>query len=134
MTDGEEFRRVLDVVLCDVRAQCSVRPDVRAAEDGYPGLMLYAPDGSGQGVYWGSDDRPGARLAEVADQVQEWAVEALWGEAKSAVWPHCPVHPDSHPLSATVVEGVAVWVCAKAPKGAAPVSRVGELPPRGVDA
>jgi hypothetical protein len=108
--------------------------------------MLYAPDGSGQGVYWGPDDRPGVRLAEVADQVQEWAVEALWGAGKPAVWPHCPVHPGSHPLAATVVEGVAVWVCPKAPKasrapragkvpeaskGEAPVCAIGELPPRG---
>ncbi|WP_406171683.1 hypothetical protein [Streptomyces sp. NBC_00996] len=124
----DEFARVLETVLRDLRAQCSVQPDVREPEDDYPGLMLHAPDGSGQGVYWGPDDRPGVRLAEVADQVQEWAVEALWTEGESAVWPRCPAHPDSHPSAATVVEGVAVWVC---PKTGVSVSRIGELPPLG---
>ncbi|MER7689564.1 hypothetical protein [Streptomyces sp. NPDC097610] len=121
MTADDAFRRALDAVLRDLRAQCSVQPDVREPEDDYPGLILYAPDGSGQGVY-------GVGLAEVADGVQDWAVEALWAEGESAVWPPCPAHPDSHPLSATVVEGVAVWVCPK--EGEVPVCPIGELPPR----
>jgi hypothetical protein len=121
VTAGDAFRRALEAVLRDLRAQCSVRPDVREPEDDYPGLILYAPDGSGQGVY-------GVGLAEVADGVQDWAVEALWAEGESAVWPECPAHPDSHPLSATVVEEVAVWVCPQG--GEVPVCPIGELPPR----
>lgn len=80
---GDAFRRDLETVLRDLRAQCSVRPDVREPEDDYPGLILYAPDGSGQGVH-------GAGLAEVADGVQDWAVEALWAEGESAVCPNAP--------------------------------------------
>ncbi|MGW4975561.1 hypothetical protein [Streptomyces mirabilis] len=122
MTAADDaFRRALETVLRDLRAQCSVQPDVREPEGDYPGLMLYAPDGSGQGVH-------GVGLAEVADGVQDWAVEALWGEGKPAVWPECSAHPDSHPLGAAVVEGVAVWVCPK--EGAVPLYRIGELPPR----
>ncbi|MFE2567738.1 hypothetical protein [Streptomyces mirabilis] len=116
----DAFVRALETVLRDLRAQCSVRPDVREPEDDYPGFILYAPDGTGQGVY-------GVGLAEVADGVQDWAVEALWGEGKPAVWPECPAHPDSHPLGAAVVEEVAVWVCPK--EGEVPVYRIGELPP-----
>ncbi|WP_406331474.1 hypothetical protein [Streptomyces sp. NBC_00203] len=126
MTD-DEFARALETVLRDLRAQCSVQPDVREPEDDYQGVILWAPDGSGQGVGLGPGDSPAERLAGLADQVQDWAVEALWTEGESAVWPYCPWHPDSHPLTATVVEGAAVWVC---PKGGQQVAPIGELPPR----
>ncbi|MET7702318.1 hypothetical protein [Streptomyces sp. NPDC005485] len=127
MTADDEFTRALETVLKDLRAQCAVQPDVREPEDDYPGVILYAPDGSGQGVYAWPDERAGVRLAEVADGVQEWAVEALWGEGEPAVWPGCPAHPGSHPLNATVVDGVAVWVCPRDRER--PVGAVGELPP-----
>jgi hypothetical protein len=127
----DEFARVLETVLRDLRAQCSVQPDVREPEDDYPGVILWAPDGSGQGVYAYPDDRPGERLAEVADQVQEWAVEALWSAGESAVWPQCPEHPHTHPLEAVLVKSEAVWVC---PSNRGVVSPVGELPRRAVDA
>jgi len=125
--DDVPFVRALEAVLRDLCAQCAVQPDVREPEDDYPGVVFYAPDGSGQGLYAWPDERPGVRLAEVADRAQEWAVEALWGEGEPAVWPGCPAHPDSHPLDATVVDGVAVWVCPRDERR--PVCAVGELPP-----
>lgn len=118
-----EFTEALAVVLRDLRAQCPVRPAVREDEDG-PGVVLYAPDGSGHGVWSEPDGRPAVLLADVADQVQGWAVEALWAAGASAVWPVCPEHPDAHPLEATVEQGAAVWVC---PRGGAVACRVGEL-------
>jgi hypothetical protein len=63
--------------------------------------------------------------AEVADQVQGWAVEALWTAGEPAVWPRCPAHPDTHPLDAAVEGGTAVWRC---PRGTAPTVPMGELP------
>jgi hypothetical protein len=51
------------------------------------------------------------RIASVADQIQEWAVEARWHAGRPATWPGCPLHPDSHPLMAAVREGRAVWIC-----------------------
>ncbi|MET9843280.1 hypothetical protein ACFZC6_19985 [Streptomyces ossamyceticus] len=119
-----EFSEALAVVLRDLRAQCSVRPRVREDEDG-PGVVLYAPDGSGHGVWAEPDGRPGVLTAEVADQVQGWAVEALWTAGEPAVWPRCPAHPDTHPLDAAVERGTAVWRC---PRGTAPTVPVGELP------
>ncbi|UUU23536.1 hypothetical protein [Streptomyces sp. DSM 40750] len=123
-----EFTEALAAVLRDLRAQCPVQPHVRE-EDDYPGVMLFAPDGSGQGVYAEGDERrPAVLLAEVADQVQGWAVEALWAAGVSAVWPGCPEHPDTHPLTATVEKGAAVWVC---PWSGAVACGVGELPSGG---
>ncbi|SDM75135.1 hypothetical protein SAMN04487981_102467 [Streptomyces sp. cf386] len=51
-------------------------------------------------------------------------MEALWSEGVAAVWPHCPDHPDTHPLQARVVDGTAVGAC---PKGGAVFARVGGL-------
>ncbi|UUU32531.1 hypothetical protein JIX56_22970 [Streptomyces sp. CA-210063] len=118
-----EFTEALAAVLRDLRVQGPVQPDVRE-EDDYPGVMLFAPDGSGHGVYAEPDGRPAVLLAEVAGQVQGWAVEALWAAGVSAVWPQCPEHPDTHPLRATVEKGAAVWVC---PRSGAVACRVGEL-------
>ena len=129
--DDEEFTHALETVLRDLRAQCAVQPDIREDGDEPNRVMLYAPDGSGQGVYAEPDGRPAMLLAHVADQVQEWAVEALWGKGEPAVWPECPTHPDTHPLAATVEEGEdreegdAVWVC---PLTGNTAARIGELP------
>ncbi|MEV6483079.1 hypothetical protein [Streptomyces sp. NPDC051576] len=86
--------------------------------------MLHAPDGTGQGLISPLGGIAAEQLANLADQVQERAVEALWSEGAPAVWPSCPAHPDTHPLTATVVAGTAVWVC---PKNGATVARIGEL-------
>jgi hypothetical protein len=76
-----------------------------------PSLMMLAPDGSGMGI-WVDVAQPRAdQVAQVADQVQEWAVEALWGAGRSAIWPECPTHPASHPLKATVIDVEPVWIC-----------------------
>ncbi|MFC3573567.1 hypothetical protein ACFOZ0_09845 [Streptomyces yaanensis] len=123
--NDDELTKALSVVLRDLAAQCPVQPVVRDAEDG--GITLYAPDASGWGVYVWPDSRPGARLAEIADRVQDWAVEALWAEGASAVWPPCPAHPDTHPLTATVVEGKAVWACPRSGVAVAFIGELGEL-------
>jgi hypothetical protein len=49
-------------------------------------------------------------VAELASQLQDHVIEETWGEAR----PPCPGHP--HPLSARVVDGVAVWECPRAPE------------------
>ncbi|AXK36863.1 hypothetical protein DVA86_34330 [Streptomyces armeniacus] len=120
--DGIELAGALETVLRDLRAQCAVQPRVQA-DDG-SGVMLWAPDGSGQGLTPPPGGTAAERLAGLADQVQEWAVEALWSEGASAVWPRCPAHPDTHPLTATVRTDTAVWVC---PKRGTAVARIGEL-------
>ncbi|MGW3030812.1 hypothetical protein ACWDCB_06220 [Streptomyces sp. NPDC001178] len=112
----------METVLRDLRAQCAVRPRIRV-DDKY-GIMLHAPDGSGQGLTSPQGGTAAERLANLADQAQEWAVEALWSEGAPAVWPNCPAHPDTHPLTATVVADTAVWAC---PKTGATVARIGEL-------
>ena len=105
MDEDPEFTQALDIVLHDLRAAGAVLPRVSVAA-GY-GLMLHEPDGSGHGVRWPESGSAADRLASLADQVQEWAVEALWSAGVPAVWPHCPQHPNSHPLKATVAAAEA---------------------------
>ncbi|MCQ8189666.1 hypothetical protein [Streptomyces rugosispiralis] len=120
-----EFADALKAVLRDLRAQCAVRPDIRT--DDACGIMLWAPDGSALGLTSPLGGTAAELLAHLADQVQDWAVEALWSEGVSAVWPQCPTHPDTHPLTAAVRTDTAVWVC---PKGRTTVARIGELEAR----
>ena len=115
-------------VLHDLENSGSVRPDVRdVGESGWPGqltAMLYSPGGSGQGVMALTGDPLPERIASVADQVQEWAIEELCSIGRPTNWPQCPHHPDSHPLAAVVRENRAVWTC---PKTGDVVTGIGQL-------
>ena len=96
----------------------------------FPSARLHGADGSGWGIMLRSDAPAAEQLAHLADQVQEWAVETLWAAGRSAVWPECPEHPDSHPLRPQVAdeytpEATAVWCC---PKSGHVIAPVGELP------
>jgi hypothetical protein len=64
------------------------------------------------------------QLVNLADQVQEWQVEELWAAGRSATWPECPEHPNSHPLSAVLHNDDAVWIC---PKNRHMICQIGEL-------
>lgn len=87
-------------------------------------VMLFAPDGSGMGV-WLDLGLPAAMgLAHLADQVQEWAVEELARLGRPTNWPVCPAHPVNHPLRASVDDHRAVWAC---PAGDRPSSPIGGL-------
>jgi hypothetical protein len=70
---------------------------------------LRSPDGDSTGVSVSRSDPVHERVAELADQVQEWAIEELWGRGSN--WPQCPQHPSSHPMQATTRDGAAVWAC-----------------------
>ncbi|WP_285776754.1 hypothetical protein [Microtetraspora sp. NBRC 13810] len=121
-----ELRAALEPVGRDLRATCPVSPRFEAWD--YPrelaGVMAWAPDGSGRGVAVLVGQDPMEQLAQVADGMQEWAVEALWNAGLPAVWPHCPAHPDTHPLAVRSEGGRVGWCC---PRTGELVAAVGEL-------
>jgi hypothetical protein len=86
--------------------------------------MLFGADGSGMGVWLDLSKSHAERLAHLADQVQDWAVEELARLGRPTNWPACPAHPVIHPLKATVEDGHAVWSC---PHGSAASSPIGRL-------
>jgi hypothetical protein len=105
----------LALVLRDLGNSGAPVPDVRDKQwSNFPGqmtAMLHDTDGTAQGVFAMASESLPQRIASVADQVQEWAVEALWHAGGPATWSECPMHPNSHPLTATVQEDRAVWIC-----------------------
>ena len=115
-------------VLHDLGSSGAPVPDVRDEPwSDFPGqvtAMLHDTDGTAQGVSVMAVDSLPQRIASVADQVQEWVVEALWRVGRPATWPECPEHPNAHPLTAAVQKDRAVWIC---PKTRHLVSEIGRL-------
>jgi hypothetical protein len=113
------LREALAPVLRDLDGPDGVRPRIREwADVDWPmpgplpeGVALYAPDGSGMGVQLRDGLDGVEQIAAMADQVQEWAVEALWGLRRPTNWPACPRHPGRHPLEPVADAGRAVWRC-----------------------
>jgi hypothetical protein len=79
--------------------------------DSSESVMLFAADGSGQGVWLDLGLPQAERMAHLADQVQDWAVEELARLGRSTNWPACPDHPATHPLEAAAENDRAVWAC-----------------------
>ncbi|MEV0319561.1 hypothetical protein ACIBKX_01420 [Streptomyces sp. NPDC050658] len=124
---NDDIAAALAPVLRDLETTCAVRPDVREETDheGEAYVALYEPDGSGAGLVVRFGASTAELTADFADQAQDWAVEALCSAGKPAVWPECPAHPDSHPLAAGVVRGVAVWSCPRTRRVVRPVGEPG---------
>ncbi|MFI5931026.1 hypothetical protein [Actinoplanes sp. NPDC051494] len=118
----------LGPVLHDLGGLSGVLPEVRdepwAGAPGTAGVMLYASDGSGMGVAVTLGQARSVQVAEVADQVQEWAVEALWMLGRPTNWPPCPHHPAAHPLAPMEEGGRAFWTC---PVSVVQVCEIGDL-------
>lgn len=110
-----ELTAALAPLLADLGRPGGVLPEIRDEEwhdlAGSASAYLFAADGSGQGISVTLGQPPGRQVAELADGVQEWAVEALWTLGLPTNWPACPHHPHSHPLAPAETRGRAVWQC-----------------------
>jgi hypothetical protein len=110
-----ELSKALEPILHDLRIAGCVLPTIAdepwTDDPEQPSCMLYEPDGSGAGASIHRGLPLPAQVAALADQVQDWAVEALWAAGRSTSWPQCPDHPDSHPLTAVNRADRAVWSC-----------------------
>jgi hypothetical protein len=124
-----ELQDALDVILPELRRTSALRPIMKdramVNRDGkeVTYVMFLNENGHGQGILV-PEGNWSHQLAQVADQVQEWAVEELWNQGRPATWPECPFHPESHPLEPAVVAGTALWRC---PKTAELVAAIGQL-------
>lgn len=121
--------RALEPVLRDLRSTGVVAPtieDVHWTDDpDLPSAYLWGRDGNGRGVLADRDEPEHEQVRMVADRVQEWVIEELWGRAPTN-WPPCPQHPDTHPLTPVTTRSLAEWVC---PTHGTAVAPVGGLPP-----
>jgi len=131
MSVHSELESALAPVVDDLTRTCRVQPEVEpwGPQDGgdegdQRWAMLREPDGSGAGVGVRLGQPAADQIAELAGNAQEWAVEALNAAGFPAVWPECPLHPDSHPLNPVVRRGVAVWLC---PRDDVEIATIGRL-------
>jgi hypothetical protein len=109
-----ELEAALAPVLADLTSATAINPkfeDLDWPLKGMVGTMLFIPGAGGAGVSIISGADRTDQVVSLADQVQDWAVEALWGSGRSPVWPECPEHPDSHPLRPIARSGATIWVC-----------------------
>ena len=140
LTDAEraELRANLEPILRDMRSSGAIVPDVleQAHDDLGPDYVfawIQPPDSaSSQDV--GSRSicnqvslPPPERLADLADQLQDWEVEELAATGRPATWPQCPQHPDSHPLAPQARGDQAAWCC---PATGQVIEAIGALRPR----
>ncbi|WP_433128066.1 hypothetical protein ACQPWW_00590 [Micromonospora sp. CA-240977] len=123
-----ELAAALEPILSDLGEPAGVQPDLRDEswrdDPQTASAFLYGADGSGQGISINLGQPAATQIVALADQVQEWAVEALWSLGRATNWPPCPHHPSSHPLAAMVVTGRAVWAC---PTLSTEINEIGRL-------
>jgi hypothetical protein len=137
LTDAEreKLRAALEPILRDMRSSGAIVPDVLEEAHDDPGpdcvsAWISPPEGAGahdvgsRGIHVQVSLPPPERLAGLADQLQEWEVEELAAAGRSATWPQCPQHPDSHPLAPQARAGQAVWCC---PASGQIISVIGSL-------
>lgn len=109
------LRESIDPVLRDLAHAALAAPrfddDDWVGDRDYVSCMMWSADGSGSGLSVRRAATSAERVADAADQVQEWVIEDQLWESGHTNWPPCPSHPASHPLQATVVELRAVWTC-----------------------
>jgi hypothetical protein len=119
LTDAEraELRATLEPVLRDLQSSGAIVPDIReeAHDDLGPDCVcawIQTLGGAGSMGIRVQVSLPAAeRLADLADQIQEWEVEELAAAGRPATWPECPLHPDTHPLAPQARGDRAVWSC-----------------------
>ena len=117
-----ELESALEPVLRDL-SRAAVAFEIRDEEwtddENCPSALIFATDGSGTGIYISVWDSTEEQVAALAEGIQDHVIE----DAQMA-WPDCPRHPTSHPLTAAVDGGRAVWVC---PQTQVVVAEIGQL-------
>ena len=136
LTDSERsrLREAMAPVLRDIQASGAIPPIIHeetqdGAHDEWVGVMLWGSDGTGMGVFIPAESIAAEQVVRLAEQVQEWEIEELASVGRSATWPECPEHPNSHPLQPVADDrNRAVWQC---PRSGQVISQVGALGRKG---
>lgn len=127
--DFADLSELVEVLRRDLDGPDAVLPTLtitrQAALAGHAGIALTSPGASPQVVLINIDASAGQQLVALANGVQDWEVEELARLGRSAVWPQCAVHPNTHPLNVELIAGQARWLCPKSPSYS---WRVGDLP------
>lgn len=73
---------------------------------------IEGPGRTGEGISVRLDSSAAEQVAQLAEQIQNWAADQLHDSGHTSQWPACPRHRDApHRLQPEVRDGVAVWTC-----------------------
>ncbi len=118
LTDAERvvLRRAAEPLLADLAASGMSMPDIRdeAHEEQEEAVCgwIQGPGRDGEGIRVLLDSSPADQVAQLAEQLQNWAADQLHHAGRPPGWPPCPQHPSpQHRLDPHVQDGRAVWVC-----------------------
>jgi hypothetical protein len=110
-----ELLEAWQIVARDLETPDAIMPVVLPSnwgdQESHSSAGMWWEHGGGAGISVPRHEPLADRVVHLADQFQEHEVEALWFAGRSAAWPHCPKHPDTHPLNARLHDGIAVWTC-----------------------
>lgn len=130
-TDVHNFNLLIDIikpVFADIASSDNITPDVINKswnkDPSTVSAFVGKVDISYQGISFRLDQPDAERLVDLARQVQEWEIEALWLSGKSVTWPNCPIHPATHPLIPALGKVHAEWHC---PSTGDLIARIGAL-------
>jgi hypothetical protein len=140
------LRRAAAPLLADLAASGLPTPDIReeAHEEREESVCgwIQDPDGTGAGISVLLDTSPAEKVAQLAEQFQDWATDQQDDASRPLHWPACPRHPSAppHRLTPQVRDDRAVWMCWESrqvicpigelamPGGARPGGRQGRRP------
>jgi hypothetical protein len=118
LTDVERrvLRETVAPLLRDLAASGMSLPDIReeAREDRGDEAVcawIQGPGVTGEGISIWLDSSSADQVAELAEQIQNWAADKLHDAGHPPEWPRCPEHPTPHRLSPEVRDSFAVWIC-----------------------
>jgi hypothetical protein len=122
LTENERavLRETMAPVLRDIEASGAILPPIQEETyekvgDEFVSVWAWHSYGSALGIFIPSEHLAAERVVRLAEQLQEWEIEELAEVGRSATWPECPDHPNSHPLEPVVDdEDMAVWRCPRA--------------------
>ncbi|ADB34848.1 hypothetical protein Kfla_5844 [Kribbella flavida DSM 17836] len=119
---------VLSLLVRDLQSTGGISLQVRDepvnGDSEYESVWLLSRDGSRTGLLAPLAMAEPDRVVHVADQVQEFVHEELWGLGRPATWPECLEHPGTHPLQPERTPKGPGWVC---PKSGHTAGCIGEL-------
>jgi hypothetical protein len=119
LTDMERsvLRGAVAPLLADLAASGMSLPDIReeAREERATASVCAWIQGSGatgEGISVLLDRPPAEQVAQLAEQLQNWAADQLHDAGLPPEWPACPEHPSPpHRLEPEVRDRAAVWAC-----------------------
>lgn len=111
------LRQAVAPLLADLATSGLSLPDIRDEaheERAAPSTCgwIEGPGRTGEGISVRLDSSAAEQVAQLAEQIQNWAADQLHDSGHTSEWPACPRHRDApHRLQPEVRDGVAVWTC-----------------------